>query len=203
MVATGEDAAEAEDDDQEEGSAQGEAEGRSRCVHARWREILALHYAHLLLLLLCFRVALVSLRKEPKFTRIWREKKRKMSVLEGRSEVCVGIYRLYWECSTEGFGDRRHSQRWALPKAALCFSTQEDLVHVCYIYILRIFIKIGIKNICTCFDVTSVVLMYLSSILNSLKYKYLKTCYSKIPWQDNKFVSHNNFVQFKSTFFTL
>lgn len=151
----------------------------------------------------CFRVALVSLRKEPKFTRIWREKKRKMSVLEGRSEVCVGIYRLYWECSTEGFGDRRHSQRWALPKAALCFSTQEDLVHVCYIYILRIFIKIGIKNIWTCFDVTSVVLMYLSSILNSLKYKYLKTCYSKIPWQDNKFVSHNNFVQFKSTFFTL
>jgi len=47
VVATGEDAAEAEDDDQEEGSAQGEAEGRSRCVHAGWREILALHYAHL------------------------------------------------------------------------------------------------------------------------------------------------------------
>lgn len=71
MVATGEDAAEAEDDDQEEGSAQGEAEGRSRCVHAGWREILALHYAHLLLLLLCFRVALVSLRKKgPKFRRM-------------------------------------------------------------------------------------------------------------------------------------
>lgn len=52
MVAAREDATQAEDDDQEECSAQGEAKGRSRCIHVvGWRKILALHRVLMLLLL--------------------------------------------------------------------------------------------------------------------------------------------------------
>lgn len=45
MVAAREDATEGEDDDQEKGSAQGEAKGRSRCVDVWRRNIRALHDA--------------------------------------------------------------------------------------------------------------------------------------------------------------
>jgi len=65
VVAAGEDAAEAEDYDQEEGSAQGEAEGRSRCVDVGWGKILALHRVDsvlVVMLLFGVGVALVPLR---------------------------------------------------------------------------------------------------------------------------------------------
>lgn len=64
MVAAGEHAAEAEDYDQEEGSAQGEAEGWSRCVDVGWGEILALHRVESVLVMLLFGVAvdLIPLR---------------------------------------------------------------------------------------------------------------------------------------------
>jgi len=45
VVAAREDATEGEDDDQEKGSAQGEAKGRSRCVDMRRRDIRAFHDA--------------------------------------------------------------------------------------------------------------------------------------------------------------
>ena len=51
MVAAREDAAEGEDDDQEERRAEGEPEGRPRCVHVGRREIRALHSLRLAMIL--------------------------------------------------------------------------------------------------------------------------------------------------------
>ncbi|KAK7334796.1 hypothetical protein VNO80_26561 [Phaseolus coccineus] len=45
VVAAREDATKGENDDQEKGSAQGEAKGGSRCVTVWWRKIQALHDA--------------------------------------------------------------------------------------------------------------------------------------------------------------
>lgn len=43
MVTAGEDAAQAEDDNEEEGRAEGEAKGRSRCVHVVRCHVLTVH----------------------------------------------------------------------------------------------------------------------------------------------------------------
>lgn len=52
MVAAGEDSTQAEYDDQEEGSTEGEPKRRARCVDVGWRKILALHHLRLVLFLL-------------------------------------------------------------------------------------------------------------------------------------------------------
>lgn len=51
MVAAGEDATQAENDDEKKSSAKREAQGRSRWVHVGWRKILTLHHNCLFLIL--------------------------------------------------------------------------------------------------------------------------------------------------------